>query len=67
LGFLNLFNNLEGFGNPDGGFLAPSAVVKRPAVIDFDKIYLKINLTPMSYGGQVRKTIIAEKTERRFN
>jgi hypothetical protein len=53
--------------NPDGGFLAPSAVVKRPAVIDFDKIYLKINLTPMSYGGQVRKTIIAEKTERRFN
>jgi hypothetical protein len=37
--------------NPDGGFLAPSAVVKRPVVIHFDKIYLKINLMPMAYGG----------------
>jgi hypothetical protein len=43
--------------NPDGGFLAPSAVVKRPAVFDFDEIYLKISLMPMSFGGQVRKIV----------
>jgi hypothetical protein len=43
--------------NPDGGFLAPSAVVKRPAVIDFDEIYLKISLTPMFLGEQaLRRT-----------
>jgi hypothetical protein len=41
--------------NPDGGFLAPSAVVKRPAVIDFDEIYLKVSLTPMrKKAGQAR-------------
>jgi hypothetical protein len=38
--------------NPDGGFLAPSAVVKRPAVIDFDEIYLKISLTQMREGSK---------------
>jgi hypothetical protein len=33
--------------NPDGGFLAPSAVMKKTAVIDFKEIYLKISLTPL--------------------
>jgi hypothetical protein len=34
--------------NPDGGFLATSAVIKGPAVIDFNDIYLKVSLTPMA-------------------
>jgi hypothetical protein len=43
--------------NPDGGFLASSVVVKRPAFIDFDEIYVKVSLTPMIKCGAGRKNV----------